>query len=145
MSNILRRLSASSPESEETKPSYSNVYEPYSNTVPKEEKISSVLTKDVKFEGEIEFKDELKVFGAVTGTISSNGSLYLEDGSTTNANVKAKDLTVKGNFKGKIEVDGKVKLSSNAKIYGDIKASAISVEEGVIFVGEARVSKSKQQ
>jgi len=144
MSNILRRLSSSSQEIEEVKTLYSNTLEPVENKLSRENRSSSILTPDVKFEGEIEFKDELKVFGCVSGAISTNGALFLEEGSNTNANIKAKNLTVRGSFKGKIEADGKVNLLANAKILGDIKAGCISVEEGVTFVGEAKISRTKQ-
>lgn len=149
MSNILKRLTTASQEKEETTevpisfadfrkttPTIASVNTPVSRT----DSGGSVLTPDVKFEGEIEFANNLTIFGSVKGSISANGSLNLEKGSKINANIKAKSMTIKGVFKGQITADEKVQLLADAQIFGDINAARLQVEDGVTFVGQAKIT-----
>lgn len=150
MSNILKRLSNashSSPEPEQPEP-MKNDFPTRQTTVIRQDDVKrktasgSVITSDVKFDGEIEFSDSLTVYGELKGSITSKGDLMLEKGATVDAQINARSLTVRGEFKGEINADQSVELLSNANIYGNINAKAIKVEDGVTFVGKANI-KSK--
>ncbi|MEW6534978.1 MAG: polymer-forming cytoskeletal protein [Candidatus Auribacterota bacterium] len=149
MSNILKRLSSASVEKDDRSASPVSSYdasmkETVAMPTPSFSKSnSSVITSDVKFDGEIEFNESLTIYGSVKGSIKSSGTLLLEKGASVDATINAKSLTVRGNFKGKIEAEEKVELLSQAQVIGDINANRIKVEDGVKFVGKANINSKK--
>ncbi|MDX9703391.1 MAG: polymer-forming cytoskeletal protein [Candidatus Auribacterota bacterium] len=115
-------------------------FEPKQHPQPTNPTKDSVLTPDVKFVGEIEFSKSLTIYGYVKGSIKTDGTLLLEEGSDINASINANTLTIRGNFQGNITAKKNIKLLSNAVISGTIKSRSIQVEDGVTFIGEAEIS-----
>ncbi len=160
MSNILKRLNNAANGKKETRKNDEDFYTPplmetyeepvasvrqqqdtsTSRPATHNQTSNSVLTPDVKFVGEIEFSKSLTIFGYVKGSIKTDGTLLLEQGSDINASINADTLTVCGNFQGNINAKSNIKLLSNAIVSGTLKSRSIQVEDGVTFVGEAQIS-----
>lgn len=161
MSNILKRLNNAANGKKEIRKTDEDYYTPPVTETPHEintiiehhiepkpvesarkheRENDSVLTPDVKFIGEIEFSKSLTVYGYVKGSIRTDGTLSLEEGSDINASISANTLTIRGNFQGNVNAKKTIKLLSNAVVSGTIKSRSIQVEEGVTFVGEAEIS-----
>ena len=150
MSNILKRLSSASVDKEEkTTPPVSSSFdtsakETVAMPTPSVNRSSgSVITSDVKFDGEIEFNESLTIYGNIKGSIKCAGNLLLEKGASVDATINTKSLTVRGSFKGKIQAEDKVELLTQAQVIGDINANKIKVEDGVKFVGKANITSKK--
>ena len=154
MSNILRRLSNAAQDREQQQESNAMetnneravdepVDKPRFNTTPSRTSSNdqSILTPDVKFEGDIEFTESLTIYGEVKGSITSKGTLFFEKGSNIDADINVDNLTIKGSFKGSINASNSVKLLSDSKIYGNIAAKSIGVEDGATFVGESKITR----
>jgi len=152
MSNILRRLSNAAQDREQQQESNGSDIKPSTAAIPAEKprfnasssnagNEQSILTPDVKFEGDIEFTDSLTIFGEVKGSITSKGTLFFEKGSNIDADINVDNLTIKGSFKGSINACNSVKLLSDSKIHGNIAAKSIGVEDGATFVGESKITR----
>ena len=103
----------------------------------------NVLSNDVEIKGNLRFGGELLFEGKIEGEISSEGTLTLGDGATVNGNINATNVIVRGKVTGNIVAKEKIEIKTKAEIFGDIKASKLSVEEGVTFVGRAEVNPNK--
>jgi cytoskeletal protein CcmA (bactofilin family) len=103
----------------------------------------NVLSSDVEIKGNLKFTGELQFEGKIEGEITSEGILSLGDTATVNGNINAGTVVVRGKVNGNINAKDKIDIKTKAEIFGDIKSSKLSVEEGVTFVGRAEVNPNK--
>lgn len=105
-------------------------------------KLSAItLGEDVEFKGSLNFRDKLYINGKFEGDITSEGGLLVA-GKTAEikAEIKVGNLISEGKIFGNTIVSDKVDLRSTSQVFGDIQAARFSVEEGVVFVGNANIN-----
>lgn len=103
----------------------------------------NVLSSDVEIKGNLKFAGELTFEGKIDGEIQTDGTLNLGDSATVNGNINAQTVVVRGKVNGNIVAKEKIEIKTKAELFGDIRASKLSVEEGVTFVGKAEVNPNK--
>lgn len=108
-------------------------------------KVSSVtLGADVEFNGSLSFKEKLSINGKFEGDLNSEGGLLIVGrDAEVKADVRVGNIIAEGKIYGNITANDKVELRSPAQIFGNIEASRLSMEEGVVFVGNANVNPSE--
>lgn len=94
----------------------------------------SILSTDLKVEGDIVSSGVLEVEGFVKGNIRSNSIIVRESG-IIEGDVLAENLTIKGLFNGKIKAIN-INITSKAKITGLIEYSSLCVEDGASIDGQ---------
>ncbi|MCJ7563629.1 MAG: polymer-forming cytoskeletal protein [Candidatus Aminicenantes bacterium] len=93
--------------------------------------------------GQISGQEDLLIKGTFKGTIRiKNHSLFIEKSARVEADIVAANVMLSGDLTGNIQATGKVFLSSEAKMKGDITAAKISVQDGAQFRGAIRMEKS---
>ncbi len=109
------------------------------NESGKEAEMANV-TQDSEIKGTIKFGQAMRVDGSFDGElISDNGELIVGKTGKVKANVKVKSAVVEGRVDGNIRASDKVELKQSARIFGDVQAKSLVVEQGVIFVGNCNV------
>src|SRR5215472_5032313 len=103
----------------------------------------NMLSSDVEIKGNLKFTGELTFEGKIDGEIQTEGTLNLGDSASVNGNISAQIVVVRGKVNGNIVAKEKIEIKTKAELYGDIRASKLSVEEGVTFVGKAEVNPNK--
>ncbi|MBI3881731.1 MAG: polymer-forming cytoskeletal protein [Verrucomicrobia bacterium] len=103
----------------------------------------NVLSNDVEIKGNLRFGGELLFEGKIEGEINSEGTLNLGDGAVVNGNITVGSVIVRGKVNGNITAKEKVEIKTKAELFGDVRASKLSVEEGVTFVGRTEVNPNK--
>ncbi len=103
----------------------------------------NVLSSDVEIKGNLKFAGELTFEGKIDGEIQTDGTLNLGDSASVNGNISAQTVVVRGKVNGNIVAKEKIEIKTKAELFGDIRASKLSVEEGVTFVGKAEVNPNK--
>lgn len=102
---------------------------------------AATLAADVEFKGSLTFKDRLCINGKFEGDITSEGGLLvLGRNAEVKAEIKVGNLVSEGKTFGNTIVSDKIELRSPAQVFGDIQAARFSVEEGVVFVGNANIN-----
>lgn len=104
-------------------------------------KIKTILGKTTNFNGDLTFKDSLKINGTFTGSISATGVLVIGEGAIVKANVFANSIIVSGTIDGDVHAKEKVEMLPTGRVYGDIKAKKIKISDGVIFNGRCEMIK----
>ncbi len=112
---------------------------------PKEEQAYTTLGEDTQFKGTLKFKNTLKIEGSFEGDISTDGHLVIGKTGRVKAEIKAGSTVVEGKVNGNITAKEVVELRSTAELLGDIQASKLKIEEGVIFVGKADVQPTERR
>ncbi|HZV33689.1 MAG TPA: polymer-forming cytoskeletal protein [Verrucomicrobiae bacterium] len=103
----------------------------------------NVLNSDVEIKGNLKFSGELTFDGKLEGEITTDGVLNLGDAAVVNGNITANSVIVRGKITGNIQAKEKIEIKSKTELFGDIRASKLSVEEGVTFVGRTEVNPNK--
>ncbi|WMJ24211.1 polymer-forming cytoskeletal protein [Paludicola sp. MB14-C6] len=111
--------------------------------------------------GDIISKGKVMIKGRVEGNISGHdvdisceeltGDINCESKTVIHAATKLKGnlltgrATIVGTVEGNIVAKENIELLDNAVVYGDIKASSISVSEGAVIYGMVTIGKSKPE
>src|SRR5215510_2621318 len=103
----------------------------------------NILSSDVEIKGNLKFAGELTFEGKLEGEINSDGTLLLGDSAVINGNINANAVVVRGKINGNVSAKDKIEIKSKTELFGDIRASKLSIEEGVTFVGKTEVNPNK--
>ena len=103
----------------------------------------NVLTSEVEIKGNLKFSGELTFEGKLDGEINSDGTLHLGDSAIVNGNINAGTVIVRGKITGNITAKDKIDIKSKAELFGDIRSTKLTIEEGVTFVGKTEVNPNK--
>jgi cytoskeletal protein CcmA (bactofilin family) len=103
---------------------------------------ASALGPSLVLKGEISGDEDLVIRGAFQGSVRlrSHG-LSIERGASVEADVEADHVSVAGALTGNIIAAGRVVLSSEARMKGDITAARIHIRDGAQFRGSIRMAK----
>jgi len=103
----------------------------------------NVLNSDVEIKGDLKFSGEMSLDGKIDGDIRGEGTLVLGDTSVVNGNIDTHSASVRGKVNGNIVAKDKLEVKAKSEVFGDIRASKLVIEEGVIFVGKAEINPNK--
>jgi cytoskeletal protein CcmA (bactofilin family) len=105
--------------------------------------LSAYIDEASEIEGKYTFSGTVMLNGKFSGEISSNDTLIIGDKGVVNANIRAGVVLVNGEVTGNVVASERVELRGTARVYGDVEAPVIVVEEGVLFEGHCRMTKGK--
>jgi cytoskeletal protein CcmA (bactofilin family) len=103
----------------------------------------NTLNSDVDIKGTLRFSGELTFDGKLEGEIQSEGTLNLGDNAVVKGNITANSVVVRGKVNGNVTAKEKIDIKTKTELFGDIRASRLVMEEGVIFVGQTEVNPNK--
>jgi cytoskeletal protein CcmA (bactofilin family) len=103
----------------------------------------NVLNSDVEIKGNLKFAGELTFEGKLDGEINTDGTLNLGDSAVINGNINANSVVVRGKVNGNVVAREKIDIKAKAELFGDIRATKLTIEEGVTFVGKTEVNPNK--
>ncbi len=102
------------------------------------------LCSDVELNGTLTFKDYLRLDGKFEGEIRSAGTFIVGENGVVKADIQVGNLVVEGKIHGNVVAQDKIELRPTAQLFGDIKASRLIINEGVVFVGKSDVNPSQK-
>jgi cytoskeletal protein CcmA (bactofilin family) len=104
------------------------------------------LAEGTEIEGEVRFADELRVDGSISGRIiSPNGRLVIGKAGAVTADIHVGTASIGGTVSGTLTASVKVEIHATGRVYGDIMAPALIVEEGAIFDGRCEMARGERQ
>lgn len=96
----------------------------------------SILSSDLKIEGDIVSQGELHISGSVKGDVVTRKLTLGEGGSITGA-VEADVAVIAGNLAGRLTASSVV-LARTARVVADVTHVSLSIEQGAVFEGFSR-------
>jgi cytoskeletal protein CcmA (bactofilin family) len=112
-----------------------------SKPVVKETDLSAYIDEASEIEGKYTFSGTVMINGKFSGEIASKDTLIIGDKAVVNASIRAGVVLVSGEVVGNILGGERVELRGTARVFGDVEAPVIVVEEGVLFEGKCRMTK----
>jgi cytoskeletal protein CcmA (bactofilin family) len=109
----------------------------------KAEKVITFLGKDTTFEGKLKFEGTIRIDGHVKGEILSNGNLIVGEEGMIEADIHVSYIAISGECRGNITADQRVDIHAPGKVFGNIQAPVVVIDEGVIFEGNTRMYQAR--
>ncbi|GAB1456130.1 MAG: polymer-forming cytoskeletal protein [Spirochaetia bacterium] len=100
-----------------------------------EDTLDTILAADVEFSGAMEFKEPMMIKGRVSGSIVTESDLHIDEKAVVEADVRARNVTVRGTLKGNILATGRVELFASCRVDGDVQAAEVTMEPGCRYNG----------
>ncbi len=104
--------------------------------VPKAKPTPSVLSSDLTINGHVKTSGDVQVEGSIEGDIHAH-LLTIGENATVKGEVVADDIVVTGRVVGRVR-GLKVRLTSTARVEGDIIHKTIAIESGAHFEGSVQ-------
>jgi cytoskeletal protein CcmA (bactofilin family) len=96
----------------------------------------SVIGPDDFFDGRYRSERGVRIQGNARGSIESRQYIFVEAGAQVEADLSAEDITVSGDFRGKISCRRRLEVTSSGKIFGQVQTALLVVQEGGAIDGE---------
>jgi cytoskeletal protein CcmA (bactofilin family) len=98
-------------------------------------KTPASVGRTMRVKGEIYSDEELYLDGEFEGILEVRHSLTIGPNGKVKANVKAKEVVVRGAVQGNVEAAGRIVIMTGASIVGNVKTAGIVIEDGAYFKG----------
>lgn len=96
----------------------------------------SILSSDLKIEGDVVSDGEVHISGSVKGDVVAR-KLTLGEGGSITGTVEADIAVIAGNLAGRLTATS-VMLARSARVVADVTHVSLSIEQGAIFEGFSR-------
>jgi cytoskeletal protein CcmA (bactofilin family) len=105
---------------------------------------TSLLSRNVKIEGEIHGPENLHVEGFIKGSIKLDGDIFVGNTGMVEADVEAKNVVIQGEVSGNVLARQQLEIHPTGKLIGDCTAASIDIKEGAVFEGRSNMIKSSK-
>ena len=108
---------------------------------PRRSELTAFIDEGSEIEGRYTFRGTVMLNGKFKGEISSDDTLIIGERAVLQADVRAGRLVVNGEVTGNLRAMERIDLKRTARVYGDVEAPVVVLEEGVLFEGHCRMAK----
>ena len=105
--------------------------------------LTAFIDEGSEIEGKYTFSGTVMLNGRFRGEIVSNDSLIVGEKGVVNASIRAGIVLISGEVVGNVMASERVELRGSARVYGDVEAPVVVIEEGVLFEGHCRMTKAR--
>lgn len=99
--------------------------------------VETVLGPTCVVKGTLQGDGTIRVEGIFEGTMEVSGNLIIGENGRIRAEVRATNVSVAGMLIGKIHASGRVEILSTGKVWGEISAGSLVIDEGGYFRGQS--------
>jgi cytoskeletal protein CcmA (bactofilin family) len=105
-------------------------------------RLTAFIDEDSEIEGRYTFKGTLMLNGHFKGNISSTDTLIIGEKGSVTGDIRAGQVLISGEVVGSVFCTERVELKRTARVFADVEAPLVVVEEGVLFEGHCRMTKA---
>ena len=103
---------------------------------------TSLVSKNVRIEGEVEGPENLHIEGYVKGAIALTGDIFVGNTGIVEADLEAKNIVIQGEVTGNVKAHQQLEIHPSGKLIGDCSAGSIDIKEGAVFEGRSMMMKT---
>ncbi len=100
------------------------------------ETLNGFVDSGCSLKGELEFSNSFRVDGRVEGIIRSRAELVIGEDGLVEGEIDVARCLIGGQVRGTIKASEKVVLHASAKVFGEIHAPAVIMEDGAFLEGK---------
>ncbi len=110
----------------------------------KHRELSALIDEHSEIEGHCTFGGAAVVNGKCFGEISSSDTLVIGETGVVNAAIRAGVVVISGEVVGNVQATTRVELRGHARMFGDVEAPILIIDEGVLFEGQCRMTQPRE-
>ena len=95
----------------------------------------TLIGPETRIAGELRGDEDIVVQGRIEGRVAIGASLLVEDGAIVQADVEARTVIVSGVIVGNVSASESIRLTSKARVVGDVTAPRVIIEAGAAYRG----------
>ncbi len=103
------------------------------------------LGKGSRVVGKLSFEGPVRIEGHVEGEIAAQDSLIIGESAVIDAQVVGNSVVVQGRVTGDVTARKRLEIRAPGKLYGNITAPSLVIQEGVVFEGQCNMSAADGQ
>lgn len=104
----------------------------------KQNNITAFFGRQTFFEGNLTFEGTLQIDGRYKGTISASGTLIVGKTGKVESDIRVSSVIICGEVHGSVFAEQSIEIRVPGKMFGDIQAPTVIIQEGVAFEGNCR-------
>jgi cytoskeletal protein CcmA (bactofilin family) len=108
----------------------------------KSDEINAFLGKNTEFEGKVSFGGTVRVDGHFKGEIDADGTLIVGESAVIQAEVRVSYIIISGEIRGNILAGKRIEVHAPGKVFGNICAPTVVMDEGVVFEGSCSMQQA---
>lgn len=107
--------------------------------------VTAFFDEGSKIEGKYTFTGTgtLLLNGEFRGEIVTTDAVIVGEKAVVNATIRAATVVIIGEVLGNVQASGRVELKGTARVFGDLEAPVVVIEEGVLFRGQCRMATTR--
>ena len=104
---------------------------------------TTLINEGTEIEGKVTFSGTVLLNGRMHGEIVSNDVLVVGEKGVVNATIHAGIIEISGEVVGNVSATDRIELHANCRVYGDIEAPVVIIDEGALLEGQCRMTKGR--
>jgi cytoskeletal protein CcmA (bactofilin family) len=104
---------------------------------------TTIINDGTEIEGSVVFSGTVLLQGRIRGEVTSNDVLVVGERGVVNASIRASLVEISGEVTGNITATDRIELHVNCRVYGDIEAPVVIIDEGAMLEGQCRMTKAR--
>lgn len=109
-----------------------------------QDQINAFLGKDTEFEGKLSFSGAVRIDGRFKGEILTDGTLIVGETALMECHIKTALISISGEVRGDIDARNRIEIHAPGRVFGNISAPIVTIDEGVIFEGTCQMQKKAE-
>ncbi len=106
--------------------------------------LTAFLDEGSEIEGKYTFSGVALLNGKFKGEIVSTDTLIIGEKGVVNATIRVGAAIVSGEVVGGLLATERVEMKKSARVFGDVEAPVVVIEEGVLFEGHCRMTQERR-
>lgn len=106
---------------------------------------NAFLGKGSRVVGKLTFEGPVRIEGQVEGEITAQDALTIGESAVVNAQIVGSTVVVQGRVTGDVTARKRLEIRAPGKLYGNITAPSLVIQEGVVFEGQCNMGAADAQ
>jgi cytoskeletal protein CcmA (bactofilin family) len=106
--------------------------------------LAGFIDEGSEIEGRYAFSGTVMLNGRFNGEIKTGDTLIVGEKGVVKATIRAGTVVVNGEVTGNVHASERIELRGSARVFGDVQAPVVVVEEGVVFEGRCRMAPGEE-
>jgi cytoskeletal protein CcmA (bactofilin family) len=107
---------------------------------PRGNGLTAFVDEGSEIEGKYTFSGVAHLNCKLKGEIVSSDTLIIGEKAVINATIRVGTVVIKGEVVGGLAATERVEMKRSARVFGDVEAPVVVIEEGVLFEGHCRIT-----
>lgn len=105
--------------------------------------LNGFIDSGCTLKGELEFSNSFRVDGRIEGTIRSRSELVIGEDGVVEGEIDVARCLLGGTVRGTVKAAEKIVLHASAKVWGEVHAPAVVMEDGAFLEGRVEMENGK--